>query len=85
MKEFTFTVTDPLGLHARPAGILVKESGRYASSITVTRGAISADAGRIFALMKLGAKRGDTLTVTVHGEDEDAAAEGIKSVFTTNL
>ena len=38
MKEITFTVTDPLGIHARPAGILVKEAKKYASKITVWKG-----------------------------------------------
>ena len=36
MKEIKFTVTDPLGIHARPAGILVKEAKKFSSKITVT-------------------------------------------------
>ena len=69
MKEFKYVVQDELGLHARPAGLLVKE----------------ADAKRIMAVMSMGVKQGVEVTVTVDGEDEDAAFEAIKTFFETNL
>lgn len=37
MKEFTYVITDPEGIHARPAGLLVKEANRFKSKITLTR------------------------------------------------
>ena len=37
MKEIKFTVTDPLGIHARPAGILVKEAKKFSSKIAIEK------------------------------------------------
>jgi phosphocarrier protein HPr len=37
MKEFTYTITDPVGIHARPAGLLVKEVKKYGSTFTLTK------------------------------------------------
>ena len=70
MKEFKHVIADPLGLHARPAGMLVKACAPYASKITVTAPTGSADAKRLMAVMRLAAKQGMELTVTVDGADE---------------
>lgn len=85
MKNFEFTVSDPVGIHARPAGLLVKEASKCASVITIAKNGKSADAKRIMALMSLGVKQGDTVTVTVEGDDEDSAAEKIESFMKENL
>ena len=85
MKEFKYVVQDELGLHARPAGILVKEAAKFKSAITLDSGAKKADAKRIMAVMSMGVKQGVEVTVTVDGEDEDAAFEAIKTFFETNL
>lgn len=71
MKEFKYVVQDELGLHARPAGLLVKEAAKYKSAITLDSGAKKADAKRIMAVMSMGVKQGVEVTVTVDGEDED--------------
>ncbi len=85
MKEFKYVVQDELGLHARPAGLLVKEAAKFKSAITLDSGAKNADAKRIMAVMSMGVKQGVEVTVTVDGEDEDAAFEAIKTFFETNL
>ena len=85
MKEFKYVVQDELGLHARPAGLLVKEAAKFKSAITLYSGAKKADAKRIMAVMSMGVKQGVEVTVTVDGEDEDAAFEAIKTFFETNL
>ena len=54
MKEFKYVVTDPEGIHARPAGILVKQAAGYKSAVTIVKGEKSADAKRIFGVMGLG-------------------------------
>lgn len=36
MRSFTYTITEPVGIHARPAGLLVKEIKNYQSTVTVT-------------------------------------------------
>ena len=51
MKEFKYVVTDPEGIHARPAGILVKQAAGYKSAVTIVKGEKSADAKRIFGVM----------------------------------
>lgn len=85
MKEFTYKICDELGIHARPAGLLVKKAGEFSSEIVMHSGEKSADMKRIFALMSLGVKQGDTVRVTVSGSDEDRAVMEIESFFRNNL
>ena len=85
MKAFEYTITDPVGIHARPAGILVKEIKKYASTVTVIKGEKAVNALKLMALMGMGIKQGDTVKVTVEGADEDAAAAAIEEVFKANL
>ena len=86
MKSFEYTITDPVGIHARPAGNLNKKAKSLApASIKVTKDGKSALATKLMALMGLGVKQGETVTVTVEGENEDAAYEEIKKFFEENL
>lgn len=85
MKEFKHVITDPMGLHARPAGMLVKAVAPYASTVTITAPTGKADAKRLMALMRLAAKQGMELTVTVEGSDEDKAAAEIQAFLAANL
>ena len=85
MKTFTYTITDPEGIHARPAGLLVKEAGKFQSAVTLKKDGKSGDAKRIFAVMGLVAQKGDTLTVEVSGADEETAAQAIQAFLQENL
>ena len=85
MKEFTHVISDPLGLHARPAGMLVKAAAGFASTVTVTAPTGKADAKRLMAVMRLAAKQGMELTITVEGADEDTAAEALQEFLKQNL
>ena len=85
MKTVTHVIADPLGLHARPAGLLVKLAGDFESAIVVTTSTGTAEAKRIMALMRLGAKQGTLLTVTCSGPDEEAAAEAIRRFLADHL
>ena len=85
MKSFEYIIKDSLGIHARPAGVLVKKAGEFSSEITMYNGEKSADMKRIFALMSLGVKQGDTVKVTVSGSDEDVACAEIESFLKNNL
>lgn len=85
MKEFSYTVQDALGIHARPAGQLAKEAKKFASKITVTNGGKTVDATRVMGLMTLGVHQGQTVQVTAEGEDEEAAAAAIQEFFQKNL
>ena len=85
MKEFTYTITDKEGIHARPAGELVKLAKEYTSSISVLKDSKKADAKKVFGLMGLGAKQGMEITVQVEGDDEDAAAAAVETFLKENL
>ena len=81
MRNFEVTVSDPVGIHARPAGSLVKEAQKLSSNITITCRGRTADAKKLLAVMSLCAKCGDTLSVSVNGENEISDAEKIKNVM----
>lgn len=86
MKEFTYTITDPVGIHARPAGLLVKAIKGLDSSVTIAKADGKSAAGtKLMALMGLGIKQGDTVTVTVDGGAEDANAATLEQFFKDNL
>lgn len=85
MKQFDYTIKDEIGIHARPAGLLVKEVKKYASKVTITKDGKSADGTKLMAIMGLGVKCGQTVTLTVDGTDEDAACEALKAFFEANL
>lgn len=85
MKEFKYVITDPEGIHARPAGILVKQAAGYQSTVKIAKGEKSADAKRIFGVMGLGVKTGEEVTITVEGADEEKAAAELEAFFKENL
>ena len=86
MKSFDYTITDPVGIHARPAGILVKEIKGYAgTTVNVIKGDNSVNALKLMALMGMGIKQGDTVRIDVEGADEETAAAEIEAFFKANL
>ena len=85
MKTFTYTVKDELGIHARPAGLLVKEAKKFESECTITKDGKTKKLTQLMMLMSLGVKQGDTVTVSVDGADEDAAVASLKEFFENNL
>lgn len=85
MKQFTYIITDEAGIHARPAGLLVKEAAKFTSTTTIAKGAKKGDLKRIFGVMALGVKKGEKITVTCDGADEDVAAAALEAFFQANL
>ncbi len=85
MVSFTYTIKDELGIHARPAGMLAKESMKWKSSVTVDNGAKKADAKRLMAIMSMGVKKGQTVTILIEGEEEEACAAAMQKWFEENL
>ena len=85
MKQFQYTISDPVGIHARPAGLLVKEAKKFQSEITIEKEGKAVNAPRLMALMGLGVKKDDTVTVTVSGDDEEPAAAALEKFFQENL
>lgn len=85
MKTITYIITDPEGIHARPAGLLVKAAKKYASELKITKGEKTANMKTIFAIMGLGVKTGEEVTITAEGEDEEKAVTELESFFKENL
>ena len=85
MKSFEYVIKDSLGIHARPAGLLVKEAKKYESAITYEKEGKKIDASRLMALMGLAVKCGNQVTVTCDGPDEATAFTEMKKFFEENL
>ncbi len=85
MVSFEFTVTDKDGLHARPAGQLVKEAQKLDSKVTIKKGDKAADLRKLFAVMALGVKQGETITVEVEGGDEESNSAFVKQFLSDNF
>ncbi len=86
MKQFTYTIKDPLGIHARPAGLLVKAAKALDSTITIAKAdGKSAVATKLMAVMGLAIKTGDTVTVTVEGGSEEQNAAAMEQFFQENV
>ena len=85
MKQFQYTIKDELGVHARPAGLLVKLAKQYTSTITIEKNGKTCDMRKLMALMGMGVKQGDTVTIKVEGDDEAACAEAIQKFLSENV
>ncbi len=85
MKQFQYTIVDPQGIHARPAGLLVKEASKFESSVVLHCNGKSGDAKRIFSVMGLSAVCGTKVTVTADGTDEDSAIQSLEAFFKENF
>ncbi|MDD6619845.1 MAG: HPr family phosphocarrier protein [Eubacteriales bacterium] len=85
MKSFVYTIKDEIGIHARPAGLLAKKAKEFESEITVEKDSKKVVATKLMALMGMGVKCGDTVTVTAEGSDEDKAIKEMEEFFSKNL
>lgn len=85
MKQFSYTITDPEGIHARPAGEFVKAAKAFESKVTISKDGKTVDAKKIFGVMGLGAKQGHVIEVAAEGADEDAAAAALEDFLKNNL
>lgn len=86
MKSFTYVITDPLGIHARPAGMIARTAGAYAdTAVTISRSGNTVKAGQLMKLMNLGVRQGDEITVSADGPAEEAAIAAMRDFFTRHL
>jgi phosphocarrier protein len=72
-----FTISNKLGLHARPSAQLTQAASRFSSDIHVSRGARRVNAKSIMGVMMLAAGQGSTVTVEAEGEDAEQAVQAI--------
>lgn len=82
MPEKRVQIINPLGLHARAAGQLVRLAGNFRSTITVKRTdqQLTADARSIFGLLGLGASSGVFIDVAAEGDDAEAAVAAVADI-----
>lgn len=85
MISFSYVIQDPMGIHARPAGLLAKAATAYPCSVSITAPAGTADAKRLMSIMRLAVKAGMEITVTCDGEQEEEAAAGMEAFLKENL
>lgn len=86
MQQFTYTIKDRDGIHARPAGVIIKAAKAFQSKITIEAHGKTADLkGGIFALMGLGIRCGWDVVVTIDGPDEDIAYVELQNVFAQTI
>lgn len=85
MVKFTFVVNDEMGLHARPAGLLVKEAVKCSSKVTLKKGEKTGDAKRIFNVMGLSIKAKEEVEVMVEGENEQEEAAALEAFVKENI
>ncbi len=86
MKKFTYLVTDELGIHARPAGLLAKLAKTFpGTTVTVTKGETTVKASQLMKLMNLGVKKGNEVEVAAEGPAEEEAIAALEAFFKENL
>jgi len=85
MKTFDYVIKDELGIHARPAGLLVKEVKNFKSKVLLKKDDKETDATRLMAIMALGVKCGMKVTLTIEGEDEEEACQALQRFFEEQL
>jgi phosphocarrier protein len=85
MKSVRYTVTDPVGIHARPAGNLVKELKNFTCSIKMSGNGKTVDAKKLMMVMTLGIKQGQEVELTFDGPDEETAAAATEQYMKENL
>lgn len=83
MASITLLVTDPAGMHARPASKVAHLAASFDQDITITYKGRTIDAKSIMGLMSLGVPKGAEMTITVTGDDEDTALTQVKDEMKT--
>ena len=77
MMERSVTVKNKMGLHARPAALLVQTASQFKSKIKILKGDQEVDGKSIMGLMTLAACSGSNLGFVVEGEDEEKALNAL--------
>lgn len=85
MKTFEYTIKDSVGIHARPAGMIVNKAKEFESAFTLQKDGRTADLKKLMSLMSLGVRSGDTVTITVEGPDEDRAAADMEKFLSETV
>ena len=85
MQSFKYTITDPVGIHARPAGNLVKVIKEFASAVTISGNGKTVDAKKLMSVMTLGIRQGQEVELTFEGPDEENACAEVERYMKENI
>ena len=85
MNEFTYTIQDPQGMHARPAGKIAAIAQSYPGRVTLWKGEEGVDVKKLLPLIGTNLKQGDTVIIRVEGENEEQAASSMEAAFKENI
>ncbi|MBP3877419.1 MAG: HPr family phosphocarrier protein [Lachnospiraceae bacterium] len=85
MQSFKYTITDPVGIHARPAGNLVKVIKEFASAVTISGNGKTVDAKKLMSVMTLGIRQGQEVELTFEGPDEETACAEVERYMKENI
>ncbi|MCI2047341.1 MAG: HPr family phosphocarrier protein [Faecalibacterium sp.] len=85
MKSFQYVIQNEAGIHARPAGLLVKQAKQFDAACTLEVNGQSADIKKMIALLKLGVEHGMSVTVKAEGPDEELAVAALQKLMEENL
>jgi phosphocarrier protein len=85
MLETTVEITNTIGLHARPASLLVKAAQEFSCAISLRKGEKTVDAKSIIGIMSAAIRQGEVITLQVNGEDEQQALRVIKALLESGL
>lgn len=81
MTSFTYQIQDPMGFHARPVGFLAKLASSTQDVVTIKFNDKQADARRLYQILGLNIKTGDTMTIEIQGENELELKRKILELF----
>ena len=81
MTDRVVTITNPTGLHTRPAATLVKTAARFKADFFIQKDAFEINGKSIIGVMTLAAEQGSTLHLRFEGPDEQEAAEAVVNLF----
>lgn len=85
MKQFTYIIKDPIGIHARPATILAKEARNFESEIIIEGNGKKTNIEAMITVMSMAIKHKNQVVVTAEGSDEVSAISKIEDIFKTML
>jgi phosphocarrier protein HPr len=83
--EQIVTITNKVGLHARPATLFVQTAARFGASVWARCGSREADAKRILEVLQLGAAPGAALTISADGADASEAVSALVALVKNNF
>ncbi len=86
MRQFVYTVGDPLGIHARPAGLIVRAAKAFPDTeVVIEKEGNAVRATQLMKLMGMGIRQGDRMTVTAEGPEENEAIAAMEKLFADHL